>query len=357
MQLSPNEKDVIVSRIITGISRYVIDSKEYVVISPSPEIMSEAYALYQKTFRVHSFEEDWLTPNQAIRLSVQLGLIKPNVDDNLVELEKTQEDVKCNIFQSFLHESALKPLRKQLQLIKNKIYELTSNKHMFHYVTSEGFASLLKTQYILMHTTYDNKGNRMWKDWDIPYHEVDALMGEVNRNMISHDVLRYLSHNDPWRNYYFLAKDNPFQKHPSEWTDEQRMIMSYSKMYDNILEHPECPTENILNDDDALDGWMIHQRRQREKDKTTNEMDKLLGDKRHHQEIFIPVKDEDGNPSNDQAQIDRINSMNTIEAKIAKAKREAALQHNEIIAEQDLPDVRQDMQMRANEEMMKGMRR
>lgn len=66
-------------------------------------------------------------------------------------------------------------------------------------------------------------------------------------------------------------------------------------MYSNVRQHPECPAEDIINDDIALDGWFIFQNRKSEKEKKKNALlDKIGGnirDKADH--VFIMTKDEE----------------------------------------------------------------
>jgi hypothetical protein len=47
-------------------------------------------------------------------------------------------------------------------------------------------------------------------------------------------------------------------------TDEQRALVNWSLLYDNVYQHPECPADAVVEDDDLLDGWLIDQRRDRE---------------------------------------------------------------------------------------------
>jgi hypothetical protein len=120
-------------------------------------------------------------------------------------------------------------------------------------------------------------------------------------------------------------------------------------MYANIAEHSECPTDDIINDDDALDGWMVFQRRQRDKHRTQKEVDTLLNKHKDSEEIYIVA--------DDPAQIQKINDLNNPQAQMIKRQREAVLAHRDIVNEQDLPDVRRAAQMKATEESMKGVRR
>ena len=63
-------------------------------------------------------------------------------------------------------------------------------------------------------------------------------------------------------------------------------------MYDNIYENPEAPAEEVIADDDLLDGWLITTKRKRDKEReesfmnTNVEMNSKLGSAG---EIIIPA--------------------------------------------------------------------
>ena len=44
-------------------------------------------------------------------------------------------------------------------------------------------------------------------------------------------------------------------------------------MYDNIQEAAETPSEDVINDDDVLDGWFIVQRKKREVESAQNDFE------------------------------------------------------------------------------------
>ena len=41
---------------------------------------------------------------------------------------------------------------------------------------------------------------------------------------------------------------------------DQKNILILSRMYDNVQESLDCPADDIMQDDDMLDGWFIHQK-------------------------------------------------------------------------------------------------
>ena len=90
-----------------------------------------------------------------------------------------------------------------------------------------------------------------------------------------------------WRGYWNADKTNIFDKCTTELTDEQRALLNISRMYDNIYEHPECPDDKIIEDDDALDGWMILQKRKNDKDKKKSQFDSSNPNLKNSGEVFV----------------------------------------------------------------------
>ena len=72
-----------------------------------------------------------------------------------------------------------------------------------------------------------------------------------------------------------------FQNLPDrEMTFDQRNICVWSRMYDNVQESHECPSEDVLNDDDLLDGWFIIQRKKQEHDKLVSEVEGMTNNEK-----------------------------------------------------------------------------
>ena len=106
-------------------------------------------------------------------------------------------------------------------------------------------------------------------------------------------------------------------------------------MYERIAEHPEAPPDRVLNDDDALDGWLIIQ--QRERDKKQKKSVQLNDNQKDAQEIYIPA--------NSLEEVQEINSMNEGMAKAIRQSRTKAIREKGEVAEQNLPDVRKSLKM------------
>ena len=66
-------------------------------------------------------------------------------------------------------------------------------------------------------------------------------------------------------------------------------------MYDNVQESHESPCEEVINDDECLDGWFIEQKRKIEKQKKQQEVDALTKNSKiaNSQEVFVMASNQE----------------------------------------------------------------
>jgi hypothetical protein len=114
-------------------------------------------------------------------------------------------------------------------------------------------------------------------------------------------------------------------------------------MYDNIHEHPECPDDVIIADDDALDGWMLVQKNKSLQEKKQKGVEQL-GKSGNSSEVFLMA--------NDIEEASEIVDMNSDESlRIYKTRVKSTQEANRPIKEIEFMDVRQKLM-----EDMKDMR-
>lgn len=104
-------------------------------------------------------------------------------------------------------------------------------------------------------------------------------------------------------------------------------------MYDNIYKSSECPPDEIINDYDALDGWMIVQRRKRDAQLNNRIVEDGISNEKikNSDHIFVLTGQED---------IDKIYNLNTVENKINLGKRLKQLKRDNIVDEINFVDTR-----------------
>ena len=114
-------------------------------------------------------------------------------------------------------------------------------------------------------------------------------------------------------------------------------------MYDKIYEHPESPSEEIIEDDDALDGWMIYNQQEIKKQKQEKGVDSMMSEKvRNSSEVFLMA-------GNDKQQAQDILSLNS-QIGLDKIKsRFAATKDGKVVQDSELPDVKGEITQKLRE--------
>jgi hypothetical protein len=125
-----------------------------------------------------------------------------------------------------------------------------------------------------------------------------------------------------------------------ELSDEQKTLISISNMYDRIYEHPESPGEDVINDDDILDGWMIYQKNKAEKIKKQNNAQDLANKHKNAKEIFVVADKDDVNSIID------LNSG--ISSSIIKQRQNMIKNSADGVDEVNLPDVQMELLQKIN---------
>jgi hypothetical protein len=123
-----------------------------------------------------------------------------------------------------------------------------------------------------------------------------------------------------------------FDNKDRDLTQDQKGILIWATMYDNIQEHHECPSDDVIKDDDVLDGWFIVQRNKREQEKLEGEVEgELTNDKiRNAHEVFMV-------PDGDK-KLEKINSMNNPTARMFKKQREHLIEQRGSVAQGEFFD-------------------
>ena len=153
-----------------------------------------------------------------------------------------------------------------------------------------------------------------------------------------------MARTEPWRSTWSCKKceREVFGVPTVDLTEDQKSLVIWSTMYDNIYEHPSCPQQEIVDDDDLIDGWMIVQRKERQKSQTKLQVEDLISNDKikNSGEVFVI-----GQSKSDRERIDSLNDDN---AKNIKRQRLKMIQQKGFLNEADMPDTKLDLQMQSN---------
>jgi hypothetical protein len=215
---------------------------------------------------------------------------------------------------------------------------IINNLHYLDYLSLEHYCDKIKNEFIIAHTLYyfDTK-IRVFNSKDIEYNFFNQIMSEMTHHIIDIDTYKIIARSDYWKNIWANNKHKLLDEPVNEWSDEQKTMFNISSMYDRVYEHPECPIPEIVEDNDALDGWMIAQKRENDREKKTKGVDNMLTDKiKNSSEIFMMAQDKE--------QIETIIGFNTPESlRKLNSKMNFVTSQQAPIREDQLPDVKQEI--------------
>lgn len=314
----------IIYEIILGYKNIIIDDVKFKIIAPSILNLVDSEEVYDESFN-ESLKEGLFDEDQYLKYLQDNEFWSVEEEKRLMDIPKEIDDFKVALHDNIGRSNTRKILKDKLQDVRDEIKELFNKKYKFNYLSAEGIATLAKMNFLVTQTTISSFP--LLIDEYNPF--FDKIISWRNNNKISEKQIREVARSEDWRTYWDSGE--PFKKSSVELTEEQRTLICISKMYDNIRECPDCPSSDIVEDDDTLDGWLIKQRRKREGEQNQNELEDKVAGVRGNM-IFIPAET--------QADADKINNLNSPLSKAIKNQRQTILMKRGEVAEQDFPDAR-----------------
>jgi len=91
--------------------------------------------------------------------------------------------------------------------------------------------------------------------------EYDFFVGVLDKilGLFTEKTVRKVARNNIWFSVYSSGKSEAFGiwgKHGSDLSDEQLLLLSWTRRYENIYKDPDAPDESVIGDDKFLDQWI-----------------------------------------------------------------------------------------------------
>src|SRR5690606_3222901 len=178
--------------------------------------------------------------------------------------EKEVEQLQKELYLNRKKNENVKKIRKLIQLNRTRHSKILNTVHKHNPFTYEGYANYCKVDYLVRETTFKGKKKCKFKK-----EKIQNAINHYIENIILPSTLRYLARTQPWVNMWSAFKVNGIIfPQGCQMTQQQQLLLMWSKMYDSIHESPDCPENEVLEDDDMLDGWlMIQQEQNKSKEK------------------------------------------------------------------------------------------
>lgn len=360
------EKQLLVSRILFGAVRCKIDDTAYYVSSPTDFHVFVANEIYAECL---SEPSQLLTEEEVVDYLCSIGLWSEAEEDELDAYVDNLEKIKLELYDYRFNKTDFGMCKLRIKKLRDRFLELLNKKHSYDHVSIEGLATLSKMNYLIGSGLRDCRFELVWRDNGFLYDD-HGLLEDVRliyqRTRMSEAIIRELARTDPWRTYWMTCdRENIFGRKPLELTEEQKALVSWTKLYDSIFESLEPPEDFVVEDDDLLDAWLVLQRKKRAEDKEVKRREEFKISKNpkinNAQQVFIMVG-EDKDPITgkniqlvkniDEArELDNI--INSDQAKRAKQARFKSLDNVQgIVKHSQLEDVQRDLSIQYNNQII-----
>lgn len=279
-------------RIINGYYTISIDKNIYKIVCPNIGIKQQAQNIYLQIIDEYKYDTDsWISNQQIQHLLSVYNVWNKDLENKLNSLGKDLEKLKIELYKNFNNSDIKNQIKELIKGINNNINDLYNKKHYFDYLTLEYYAQNIKNQYLITNMVYDTMDQKIFSEDNFEntdYLFLEKILYEIHKYTLDSITIKQIVRSDIWKSYWNVSKEKIFPGTVKDWTDEQRSLINFSKVLDSIREHMEAPTEEIMLDDDALDGWILYQNHKSETERKKKQISDKFGlDKKKAGEVFL----------------------------------------------------------------------
>ena len=342
------ERELFVSRVRSGVYLLDHDGIKLKIVTPTIEEELQIAEAYHKAYQ-DSLEDDFMTEEQTLEWMKSRDLWTEEDEQKIDGLKKDLERLRMEIFNNRNKDDLRERIRRYIRAGEKQLSEQIDKKNAFISNTCEGVAMVEKScEFIKTCTYYGNER------YDFERLSIEFVLHLFQQKILSEKQIREIARNEPWRSVWMLRDSNSyklFSNADRELSVDQKNLLVWSRMYDNIQESMDCPTDDVIEDDDLLDGWFIVQRKKREKERAEAEFeDSNKNDKiKNSGEIFMIASN--------KKEADKINMLNDTHGQTVKKQRMQSVKSGRASRDLDFQDVKIDMNAKSNQMFKDKFRR
>ena len=326
--------------IITG--NFFIASTNTGFIYKEPSLLQEETILsYYGNLEIKLKQDGFISQEEEHGILLEKGIWneeKQTRYDSIIlsirEINKKLPELEFRTFEKNVllnNKSLLEKELTELAIIKNTLLTQTVAYNL----------SVFKITALLPFTIYQ-RGKLKWIDqesFDNDY-DIDTInmLTRTIAGLYSEKDIRNCAVNEEWRSIWKTAckTSTPlFSGSILDCSQSQKDLCQWSSIYDNVYDHPDRLDINKIKDHDAVDNWFMDISN---KSSTAHTAQHKMP---NAQEVFLPVNSRE-DAKNLHTSLNSQDAQNTIK------RRELLVEEKGVVYQQEFSDVRQDMQMQAN---------
>lgn len=319
-------------KIIRGHFRLCVDGLVLLFTEPSSKLIADSYEIYDAAYDA-AYEQGSYVDLDLQKLLMEQNIWTPFHEKELEKKRTNLENAKLSAFENFIHSKVLAGIKMEVWVIEQQIESLLFSKHRMDHLSCSSVAEMARFSWLLSQCI--NPPNSC---------DSQKLSEAYKEKIIDYKEIRAISRSDIWRSIWNASKKtySLFDKPAIDLTRDQISLISYSTMYDNVYEHPESPSDKVIEDDICLDGWFILQKRKSEKDKKASEVDSMMRNPKikNAGEVFVMAQSKEDAES--------IFDLNDMFARQKIQQRAAVINDKKSVKDMQFADVMQDIEIRKN---------
>ena len=317
--MKQHEREYFIASIRYGVCVIKYKGITLKVNNPTIEQEVESCHVYSNAYDL-AYSDDVMDEEEMLDWMRAKGLWSDEDDQRVEGLEKDIEDLKVGIFQARNNEQRREQIRKYIRAGEEQVAEMLIKKNRYRENTCEGIAENAKWDWIVTNCTTLNG-----ELFDFQSASVEYILSCFRESMLPESKIRELAQNEPWR-CLWAVKDDAGTKlfyNDGDLTINQKNMIIWSRMYDNIQESMDCPSDDVIEDNDMLDGWFVVQRRKRKKERAESEFENSTSSEKikNSSEIFVMAE-----TNKDK---ERVEIMNDLGGQMTIKQREAVMRRNQ----------------------------
>ena len=326
--MTPYEREYFVSRIRSGFYLIKLSDFDVKVLTPTSEDDFYANQVFMDSYD-RSRADDLMTEDEMVVWLREKDLWSDEKDQKIENIEKEIEKLKIEIFNARSNVKLREQIRLYIRAAEKASLNLKNEKNEYFANTCEGIALQDKAAEVFKRCCFTGG-----KPLDFDEIDLHSLFHKYNSLVLVDTQTRELARNEPWRSLFILKDEldlfaNEKGRHLSL---DQKGILIWSRMYENVQESMECPTDEVIEDDDMLDGWFLIQKKKAESEKAKSELEERT------QNDKIMNADEVYVFTDSKKEVATIESMNSINSIMIKKERLAMIKANEGAEDKDFRD-------------------
>ena len=252
--------------------------------------------IYEQSYQ-EALDSNVLTRKDLEFFYLESGIWTEDDDQAVFDMEKEKAKLVRQRSKIRANKTKIRLLTKKIDQLEEEILDKKREKVELFSLSAENHAEEIMNRFMIYMSALNRDGTTIWPDFDsfLDFSDetfiYNLTIQYIKSHMMTEKDVRTIARSGPWRYRWSASKNGEslFGRSIAEWSQLQSSLVYWSQYYDYVYESPDKPGENIIEDDAALDQWMLDMSRENKK-KSLNNKQKKPGE---FLEEFVMVEDGD----------------------------------------------------------------